>query len=167
VQQTWAKKGHTPIIRSATNWKRFSAIGVITCQPTGARPGLLLRLTAGSVTKATIVQTLKALRRHTRGRVLLIWDGLPTHRAKVVQEYIASQKQWLRVARLPAYAPELNPVEYLWSAGKKKALANVCPNGIAELAARFRRHTTGWRRNTKVLTGFLKASGLFKDELSS
>lgn len=131
------------------------------------KPGLLLRLTAGNVTKETIVRTLQALRRHTRGRVVLIWDGLPAHRAKMVQEYIKSQRSWLRTVRLPAYAPELNPVEYLWSAGKNKALANVCPNGIAEITDRFRRQTTRWRRDAKVLTGFLKASGLFAKELSS
>lgn len=167
VQGTWAKQGHTPIIRSATNWKKYSAIGVITCTPHGTKPGLFLRLTGGSVTKEIIVRTLKALRRHTRGTVLLVWDGLPAHRATLVKEYAASQQHWLRVERLPAYAPELNPVEYLWSSGKKKALANVCPDGIQEITSRFRRQTGRWRQDTKVLTGFLRASGLFAKELSS
>lgn len=167
MQGTWAPQGHTPIIRSATNWKKYSAIGVITCTPHGTKPGLFLRLTPGSVTKEIIVRTLQALRRHTRGRVLLVWDGLPAHRAKLVQADAASQQHWLRVERLPSYAPELNPVEYLWSSGKKKALANVCPNGITEITSRFRRQTTRWRQDTTVLTGFLKASGLFKTELSS
>lgn len=167
MQSTWAQQGQTPIIRSATNWKKYSAVGVITCNRQGKQPGLFLRLTAGSVTKEIIIRTIKALRRHTRGRVLLIWDGLPAHRARVVREYAASQKRWLKVERLPAYAPELNPVEYLWSAGKKKALANVCPDGIAEITTRFRRQTSRWKKDDKVLTGFLKASGLFEKELSS
>jgi transposase len=134
VQSTWSRRGQTPVIHSATNWKKYSAIGVITCNRQGKKPGLFLRLTAGSVTKEIILKTIKDLRRHTRGRVVLVWDGLPAHRAKIVQEYAASQKSWLKVERLPAYAPELNPVEYLWSAGKKKALANVCPDGIAEMS---------------------------------
>jgi transposase len=29
--------------------------------------------------------------------------------------FIASQRGWLVVERLPAYAPELNPVEGVWS----------------------------------------------------
>ena len=34
---------------------------------------------------------------------------------------------------LPAYAPELNPVEYLWGYWKQHELPNVCPRDYWEL----------------------------------
>jgi hypothetical protein len=41
-------------------------------------------------------------------------------------------RSWLRVERLPAYAPELNPVEGLWGNVKGTELANRCPDTIGE-----------------------------------
>jgi len=49
-------------------------------------------------------------------RVVLIWDGLSSHWSTRMRAYLDSQRDWLTVERLPAYAPELNPVEYLWDA---------------------------------------------------
>ncbi|HUY06577.1 MAG TPA: transposase, partial [Acidimicrobiales bacterium] len=44
---------------------------------------------------------------------------------------------WLVVERLPAYAPELNPVELVWGNVKSRELANQCPETIddAEVVA--------------------------------
>jgi transposase len=41
---------------------------------------------------------------------VLVWDGLNTHTSGAMRELIAA-RAWLTVYRLPAYAPELNPVE--------------------------------------------------------
>jgi transposase len=43
------------------------------------------------------------------------WDGLPGHRSRATWEFIREQRGRLWVEFLPGYAPELNPVEYLWS----------------------------------------------------
>jgi transposase len=40
-----------------------------------------------------------------------LWDGLPSHRSTAMRDWIRSQRSWLVVERLPAYAPDLNPVE--------------------------------------------------------
>lgn len=104
---------------------------------------------------------LKELRRHLRGRkLLLFWDGLPAHRAKTVQMFLKAHKARIRVVRFPAYAPELNPPEYLWSALKSKDLSNLEP----ELRAVSRAVGKGYRRIRRqpdLLKGFLRASELF------
>jgi len=61
-----------------------------------------------------VVEFLNHLQRHRRGKILVIWDGAPIHRSVLVKNYVASTKGRIVVARLPAYAPELNPVEYMW-----------------------------------------------------
>lgn len=109
--------------------------------------------------KEETLRFLKDLKRHMRGKkLLLVWDGLPAHRAKVVQAYIAEQSSWLRVARFPGYAPELNPIEYLWAAMKKRYLGNLAD--LTEIGAALRscRRKIG---GEELLGGFLKASELF------
>jgi len=43
----------------------------------------------------------------------------------VIQNYIASTQGHLVVKRLLAYAPELNPVEYMWGHLKTHEIANL------------------------------------------
>jgi transposase len=59
----------------------------------------------------------------------------------------ARQRAWLHIERLPAYAPDLNPVQQLWGTVKGGDLANLCPSEILTLRrplhggfARIRRH---------------------------
>jgi hypothetical protein len=56
-------------------------------------------------------------------KATLLWDGLPAHRSRAMQAFVASQRRWLVVERLPAYAPELNPVEALWANLKARAVS--------------------------------------------
>lgn len=35
---------------------------------------------------------------------------------------------------LPAYAPELNPVEYVWGYLKNRKIANLCATGLQEVS---------------------------------
>ena len=108
-----------------------------------------------------ILRFLKELKTYLKGKkLLLIWDGLPAHRAKIIREYARKEHTWLRSERLPAYAPELNPIEYLWSAMKRKDVANHVPAGLRDLRQTIRR--SGRRlSDTKLLQGFLRASELY------
>ncbi|PTX94857.1 hypothetical protein DB346_22330 [Verrucomicrobia bacterium LW23] len=62
------------------------------------------------------------LRREVGAPLLIIWDGPRTHWSKVVKAHIEATAGEVVVAQLPAYAPELNPVEYLWSHLKRNDL---------------------------------------------
>ena len=128
----------------------------------GRHPKLFLKSTQGTVHAEEIIGYLRDLKRHRAQRnIMLFWDGLMAHRAKIVTAWLRENRSWLRVVRLPAYAPELNPPEYLWSAMKTKYLANLRPEGIAAVGKAV---TTGCRRIKKkpdLLSGFLKASKLF------
>ena len=61
------------------------------------------------------MRLLRQLLRHMAGKLRVIWDGSPIHRAKVVKACLAeggAQRLWLE--QLPGYAPDLNPVEGIW-----------------------------------------------------
>ncbi|MDQ0956296.1 transposase [Streptomyces sp. B4I13] len=65
-------------------------------------------------------------------RVVLVWDGLSAHWSRAMRAWVAEQDCALE--RLPAYAPELNPVELLWSSLKKRELANLAGDHLADVA---------------------------------
>ncbi len=100
-------------------------------------------------------------RRFKKKQLALFWDGLPAHKAKIVQRFIEGNAAWLRVWRFPAYAPELNPQEYLWSAVKRKDLGNYCPQTFNQLRSKVYRSLKKRRHAGAFLRGCLKASGLF------
>jgi transposase len=160
VRRTWALKGKTPVIFSTGSWKVRSVVGVITCTPAGNDPRLYIRIFPGAVRKEEIVRFLKELRRHVRGSVILVWDRLAAHRARIVKEYIV-QNPWLSAEHFPSYAPELNPVEYVWATAKNRDLANLYPDGLRDLDRHIRTMKKRLRRRADLLKGFLKKSSLF------
>ncbi len=96
----------------------------------------MFRLHEGSIKKEEIVEFLKALKAHLEQPLLVIWDGLRAHRSRLVREYLDSLDGHIQIAFLPPYAPDMNPVEYLWAWLKRHALANYCPNNLSELPDR-------------------------------
>lgn len=160
VRRTWAPKGQTPIIRHHFNWKRLHAVGAICCKPDGTAPNLQIQLQAVPVNGETTIAFIDALHKSVDGRVTLIWDGLPAHRSTKVTTHIEAQ-EWLTVERLPAYAPELNPVEYLWAAIKNKDLANICVDTIEQLGARLEQAYKRFETESTILGGCLRASKLY------
>lgn len=161
VRRSWAPRGKTPIVASPGHWHTRSVTGVITCSPYGNRPKLYLRMVSGTISSPEFIRFVKHLRYHVKGRLILLLDRLAVHRSKKTSAFLKQQRRWLTIEWFPAYAPELNPIEYLWSASKRKDFANYCPDTIAELDARIRRSVRRIRRRPDVLRGFLKAAELF------
>lgn len=97
------------------------------------RTNYLFRFHEGSIKKEQIVEFFKALKAHLKQPLLIILDGLRAHKSKLVRDYLDSTNGHIQIAFLPPYAPDLNPVEYLWAWLKRHALANFCPNNLGEL----------------------------------
>jgi transposase len=73
-----------------------------------------------------VVDFLGHLLRHLPGKLLMVWDGLPQHRAGLVGEFIRAQRGRLAIEWLPGYAPELNPLEYtcVWRIADSGEISN-------------------------------------------
>lgn len=125
------------------------------------RTTALAWLSKRGMRKEKLISILKDIkRRYDKKRFVLLWDGLPAHKAKIVQAFIKGNTSWLTVHRFPAYAPELNPQEYMWSAVKRKDMGNYCPNGSRQLRSKVYRSLQGRKNKQSFLRGCLKASGL-------
>ncbi len=119
------------------------------------------RLFPGSIRSAQVVQFLRHLLRHIPGKVLVIWDGLRSHRSRMVSEFVIETRGRLELEFLPAYAPELNPVEYLWGYWKHHELPNFCPKSFFELSSHARNALRRMRRRPTLVTAFWKQAELF------
>jgi transposase len=161
VRRCWAPRGKTPVLRpKGRNWHWISAVGALAYRRDGRSARVLLMLQRGAIRTAGVMRFLRHLRRHVAGRVILIWDGLQAHRAKAVREWAAENKHWLRIEVLPAYAPELNPVEGLWAWLKGTCLANVCTEELGDLTSRVRNGAKRARHKQTLLRAFLAKSDL-------
>jgi transposase len=136
------------------NWKLLSAMAGITWWR------FYFRLFPGPIRGPQVIEFLTHLLRHLPGRLLVIWDGLPAHRSRLVQHWVAGQRARLELERLPAYAPELNPVEYLWGYWKQHELPNFCPKNFAELSGQARRALRRMRGRSALVRSFWRQAQL-------
>jgi transposase len=127
VRRTLAPRGQTPVLEAWDRRDRISAISGVTLSPVRARPGLYFDLLPvnRTVHAEQVVAFLRELRRQLRGPFTVIWDRHRIHsKAKAVQAYLAEHPE-IVVEDLPAYAPQLNPDEWVWSWTKYGRLSNL------------------------------------------
>lgn len=134
--------------------------GALAYRPDASRARLLIHFHPGAYNDVSLIEVLKDLHRQLRGKVTLLWDGLPSHRSKSMQAYIRTQRRWLVVERLPAYAPDLNPVEGMWSNLKGQELANLCADTIEECALAATAGIDRMRTDKTLAFSFLGQTGL-------
>ena len=113
--------------------KKVSVIGAVSVSPATRRGGLYFAtLPDGFFTAEAVVAFLRDLLRHLRGKVVVLWDGGGNHKGPLIRAFLARNRR-LTLERLPPYAPDLNPVEVVWSWLKYGQLANYVPDGVADL----------------------------------
>ena len=89
----------------------------------------------GAYNDEPLIEFLSELYAVEQRAVLLIWDGLPSHRSRRMSDWLATQRHWLLTAeRLPGYAPDLNSIQNVWGHLKSQELANLCSETIDEVA---------------------------------
>ncbi|MGW7427679.1 IS630 family transposase [Streptomyces sp. NPDC054813] len=131
--RTWGWRGQTPVVRvRGRSWRRWS-IAAMCCYRPGESARLIYRPRQhrkyrgqGRNSFAWTDYRDLVVRAHIQlgAPIVLIWDNLNTHRAAGMREY-AHEHDWLTIVQLPSYAPDLNPVEGIWSLLRRGPLANT------------------------------------------
>lgn len=141
---------------------RLSAISCVTLSPVVGRPGLYFHLlpTNKTVPAVDIVAFLRALRQQLRGPFTVVWDRHGIHsKAKVVQAFLADHPD-IVAEDLPAYAPELNPDEWVWGWTKYGRLSNLAAWDTEELWGHIMDALIDLKYQPKLLHAFIQEAGM-------
>jgi hypothetical protein len=161
TRRTWAPRGVTPVIRHHFKWKRVSMAAALCYGSHGGGARLAFHHQVDAYDTETLIGALSELRGFLGGqKATLLWDGLPAHRSKAMRAWLGRQRSWLVVEPLPGYAPELNPVEALWSNLKGVELANLAGDTLHEVTAAAERGIQRIRGTHHLAYSFLRHCGL-------
>ena len=108
--RTYGLKGHTPVVTTSGQRQSINVISAVN-----ARGEFWAATYTGKLNAEAFVAFLQNFLSGRRGKVFLVVDGHPAHKANIVKRYIKSLEGRLELHFLPPYAPDLNPDEFVWS----------------------------------------------------
>jgi len=155
VTRTWAPRGSRPKLRHSAVQRKLSFISAVTMDAE-----LFFSVHDHAITGAEVILFLHMLSKRIP-RMMLLWDNASIHRSLEVKEFLYAMKHRMEVHRFPAYAPELNPDEYVLSHLKCKELANFCPRNEGEMRLGLKKAIARMMRKPKLIQRLMLGSPLF------
>jgi len=160
VVRSYGPKGLTPVLYHWLKRDHLSVAGAVT---TTNKVYTMVRRKA--LNGLDCVQFLHHLLQQIGGGLLVIWDGSPIHRRAAVKEFVSGVgTKHLVVETLPSYAPDLNPVEWLWKHLKRVELRNRTCMDLEELHMEFHIAVGHVRQKPRLIHSFFQGPGLAPKE---
>ncbi|MEK2472576.1 transposase [Streptomyces noursei] len=147
---------------------RLSVAGLIAMRP-GSRTRLCHRLRAHpagkdqrrSMDERGFIALIDGVHQLVKAPLVLVWDRLNTH-VSLKMRKMSAECDWLKVLLLPAYSPDLNPVEGVWG-HVKRSLANLAVMALDRFEIIVRNRLKRLQCRPEVLNGFIASTGLALD----
>jgi len=156
VGKTWTFPDARPIVR--VSGKRGQHVGITAAVNRGGRLCFELTRDKERFTARTFLRFVGKLRReHPDRPILLIVDGAPIHKAKLVKAFHEENKSWFCLEILPAYSPELNPTEKSWRFIKTKKLNGSQARDKTELRQKVKTAMKETKKDTDRVASFFDA----------
>jgi transposase len=155
VVKTYGPKGQTPVVDEWQTRDHLSVMGGVTPQ---GQVYSLVRPT--SLNGLHSIEFLLHLGRLAGDRLLVIWDGSPIHRRAEVGEFVEEAGEAIHLERLPPYAPDLNPVEWLWRHLKLVEMANLTCLDLEQLHMELHLALGRLREKRRLVPSFFEGAGL-------
>jgi transposase len=150
--RTYGLKGQTPVVQTTGQRQKINAISAIN-----ARGAFWCKDYTGKLNAALFVEFLKDFMKGRSYKVYLVVDGHPSHKAKVVKEYVQSTQGRLELHFLPPYAPDLNPDEFVWQYVKTNGVSKKPLKKNESLRERVAQDLAALKKNTNLLKSFFLA----------
>jgi transposase len=162
VRRTWASRGQTPVLVQRSGRREKVSVAAAVClSPRRKHLGLFFQTLVkdyyNNESSATFVELLV---KRVRGPVVAVWDGGTMHKGDPIEKVLERLGPRLSLERLPPYAPELSPVEPLWSWLKYSRLDNFAPQDAYQLNEAVIAELSAIRGDQHLLKGFFHASQL-------
>lgn len=148
---SWAPTGRTPIVKATGARFGYNMLSAVN-----ALGHFRFMTVEGSVNGAVFCEFLRRLITGMDRKIFLIVDGHPSHKAKVVKEFVANNAERIELFFLPPYAPELNPDELAW-AHVKSNIGKAAVQTKQELKARVDSVLRQLQKLPHIVAGFFRA----------
>lgn len=156
VVRTYAPEGLTPILHEWQTRDHLSVMGAVTTE--GKAYSLVRqRSLNGLHTVAFLCHLLQVVGE----RLLIVWDNSPIHRRQEVKEFLAGPAaKRIHIEPLPTYAPDLNPVEWMWKHLKMVEMRNLACLDLEELHVEFHLALGRLRQKPRLIPSFFAGAKL-------
>jgi len=159
VRRTWAPKGQTPAHYGWDRHDRLSVISALAFDLPSELWQLFFETKVHNLCAEHVVDFLGQIAQAYSGKIIVVLDLWSTHR-KAMRLLALGLPGKFEAERLPAYAPDLNPVELVWSGAKYADMANSIPEGALDLQKAVRANLSNYAIQHTLLEGFLRHTKL-------
>ena len=148
--RSWAPTGQTPVVKATG--ARFS-LNMLSA--VNANGHFRFMTVDGRVTASVFRDFLKRLISGTTRKIFLIVDGHPTHKAKLVKQFVSENSEKIELFFLPPYSPELNPDEQAWAYVKTR-IGKVVVHNKEDLIRTVDRTLRSLQKMPRIVSGFFQ-----------
>jgi transposase len=153
--RTYGLKGQTPVITTSGQRQSLNVISAVN-----ARGEFWAATYTGKLNAEAFVAFLKDFMKGRTGKVFLVVDGHPAHKANLVKQYWSSLQGRLELHFLPPYAPDLNPDEFVWSYMKNNGVSKKPLKKNESLDDRVAQDLAKLQGNRKLVRSFFGAQSV-------
>jgi transposase len=149
---TWGVKGHTPVVAHTGNRFSLNMLSVVN-----ARGQMRFMVHEGRLNATVFIEFLKRLMYKAPRPVFLVLDGHSAHKARPVQDYVATLDGRLKLFFLPPYSPELNPDEHVWNQVKHHGVGRMFVEGKDKLRVMIQAKLRRLQKSPAIVRSFFSA----------
>ena len=155
LARTYGLKGETPVVVTSGQRQSLNVISAVN-----ARGEFWATTYTGKLDTEAFVAFLGNFMEGRRGKVFLVVDGHPVHKAKAVKELIQHLEGRLELHFLPPYAPDLNPDEFVWSYMKNNGVSKKPLKANESLRRRVEEDLAKIQGNKELVRSFFGAKSV-------
>jgi transposase len=149
---SYGRKGKTPVIPGTGQRFRLNMISTVTNRGT-----LRFMVFKDGFNAGVFIKFMGRLLRTVEGKIFLIVDRHPAHKAGKTQRWLEAHTDRVRMFFLPGYSPELNPDEFLNNDVKSNALGRRRPSNQREMKADIDSYLRSTQRRPEVVRSYFRA----------
>ncbi len=150
TRRIWAPKGKTPVLKAWDRHERLTYITALTISPKATRIGRYFQIQRTNAKADHFFWFIVELKRQLKRPLIVIWDRLSAH-LKAESYFRQLEIDWVQFEYPPAYSPELNPVEQVWTTTKWGQLSNRAAPGIEQLDHRLTEELGSQKKEKQLL----------------
>lgn len=153
--RTYGLKGTTPVVQTSGQRQSLNVISAVN-----ARGEFWAATYTGKLNAEAFVAFLQNFLKGRQGKVFLVVDGHPAHKANLVKRYVQSLAGRLELHFLPPYAPDLNPDEFVWSHMKSNGVSKKPLKKNESLRERVEEDIANIQQNRELIRSFFCAESV-------